>query len=212
MNKFIGLLCLALSLFTLPAAAGEIVLGATGFNATLTSEFTQDVAGTTSKAAATGETSQFGGGLYFGYIWNVNSGFDIAVEGFYDFLDVTSKASLFTDQPLKQEVNAIYGLRAMPGFKITNNTKIYIELGWAMVGQKLIDDNLPKSSSKDTSSGFRYGAGLQTMIYDNISLRLFYSMIDQLSSSKVDNVDYGKFEATPTVSEFGVGIAYHFKL
>lgn len=202
---------LAASLFSLPAAAGELILGATGFNANLVADMTQDLTSTASFAVS-GEESQFGGGLYFGYIWNVNSGFNIGFEGYYDFIDVTVSQSVLGNQPLEEKINGIGGLRALPGFKITNNTQIYLELGWAYVSQEFTNPNPVKSSLKENTSGFRYGAGLQTMIYDNISLRVYYSIIDELAEASLSDTGIGKLTSTPTLNEFGVGVAYHFKM
>lgn len=199
-------------LTSMAASAGELIIGIDGFNASLTTEYTQDVAGTTDKAADTGESSEFGGGLYGGYVWNVNSGFDIGFEAYYDWINVTTSVSLVTDQLLDEKITGIVGLRALPGFKITNNTKIFIEIGWALVFQELTDNNPPTSTVKANTNGFRWGAGLQTMIYDNVSLRAYYSVIDELSSVSIDNPTFGNFTATPTITEFGVGLAYHFRM
>lgn len=216
MKKLLAPLGLAASLFALPACAGEILIGATGFNGTLVTDFTQKFATfggfTPTEFAVSAEDSQLGGGIYFGYVWNVNSGFNINIEGYYDFINVTVDQSVLSLQPLTHEINGIGGLRVLPAFKITNNTEIFIELGWAYISQTFTDPNPLKSSIKENTSGFRYGAGVDTMIYENISLRVFYSVIDQIAEQSLNHDEDGKLTAQPNFNEFGVGVAYHFQL
>ncbi len=209
MKKFIAPLALASALFTLPAAAGEIIIGATGFNGTLVTDFTNTFG--SSNIAVSAENSELGGGLYFGFIWNVNSGFNVGIEGYYDWIDVSvNNWANAGGQSLEDKVQGLGGVRALPSFKITNNTEIYLELGLAIVSDTFSDPNTGLSEKKNISA-FRYGAGTQTMIYDNISLRVYYSVIDQMAESSLTNPDY-KLTAQPSMNEFGVGVAYHFQM
>lgn len=208
MKQLLAPLTLAASLFTLPAFAGELIIGGTGFNGSLGSDFTQT--GASTNIAVSAENSELGGGIYFGYVWNVNKGFNVGLEGFYDFIDVSVSNSVSLPQPLEDKVEGLGGLRMLPGFKITNNTEIYLEIGMAFVSETFKDPN-SGSSEKATSIAFRYGAGTQTMIYDNISLRVYYSVIDQLPEATISAEDYG-VTAQPSMNEFGVGVAYHFQI
>jgi opacity protein-like surface antigen len=209
MKKFIAPLALAASLFTLPSYAGELIIGATGFNGTLVTDFTNSFG--SSNIAVSAENSELGGGLYFGFIWNVNSGFNVGIEGYYDFIDVTvSNWAGFSSQSLEDNVTGLGGIRMLPSFKITNNTEIYLELGLAIVMDTFTDPNSGLSEEKNISA-FRYGAGTQTMIYDNISLRVYYSVIDQMAESSISTENY-KLTAQPSMNEFGVGVAYHFQM
>jgi len=209
MNKFIAPLTLAASLFALPAFAGEFIIGATGFNGTLVTDFTSSYNNV--NVAVSAENSELGGGLYFGFIWNVNSGFNVGFEGYYDFIDVkVTNWAASGEQSLENKVQGLGGIRGLPSFKITNNTEIYLELGLAIVSDTFTDPNFGGSDKKNIFA-FRYGAGTQTMIYDNISLRVYYSVIDQMAQSNLsfDNVT---LTAQPSMNEFGVGVAYHFQL
>lgn len=212
MKKFIAPLGLAAALFSVPSFAAEFIIGVDGFNGTLVTDFTQKGALLFNPFAASAENSELGGGVYGGYVWNVNSGFNINFEGYYDFINVTVTQSVLAIKPLTYEVNGIGGLRVLPAFKITNNTELFLELGWAYLSQTFTDPNPVSASVKQWSSGFRYGAGVQTMIFENISLRVFYSVIDQLSEQTLTHDDDGNLTATPNFNEFGVGVAYHFQL
>jgi opacity protein-like surface antigen len=214
MKKTLAPLTLAAFMLAQSAQAGEIILGIDGFNATVNTNFTETVAAPATNFAASGQNSQFGGGVYLGYVWNVNSGFNINLEGYFDYFNQTVTESLLAPLPLTEKIGNIWGLRALPAFKITNNTEIYIELGWAYLPVTFTDPNIGGSSIKQNTSAFRYGAGVQTMLYDNISLRIFYTIIDEMQTLTLTNTNpaYGKFTAQPNLSEFGVGVAYHFQL
>lgn len=210
MKKTLASLGLASFVLAQSAYAGEIIIGIDGFNATVNADFTQSLPGF--DFAGSAQNSQFGGGVYLGYIWNVNSGFNINLEGYFDYFNQTVSQSIFADMPLTEKIGNIGGLRALPAFKITNNTEIYIELGWAYLPVTFSDPNVGGSSIKQNTSAFRYGAGVQTMLYDNISLRIFYTIIDELQTLTLTNPTYGKLSAQPNLNEFGVGVAYHFQL
>lgn len=212
MKHWIASVGLAASLATLPVYGGELLIGITGFDGTMTSDYTQTILG--SKFAYSAENSQLGVGAYLGYVWNVNSGFNINFEGYYDYVDFTVSQSIVTEieanaQPLTQKISGLGGLRVMPAFKITNNTELYLELGWADVDLTLTDANSNQSVSA-WISGFRYGAGLQTKLYQNISLRAYYSVVDQMAKQTINSPLDGTISAQPTFTEFGVGVAYHF--
>lgn len=218
MNKLIAPLALTASLFTVPALAGQVILGATGFDGTMNVNFTQTfptISGVEIDTNA--ENSQLGGGLYGGYVWNVNSGFNINFEAFYDFMYLTvSQTTLTFDgeifKPITYKVNGLGGLRVLPAFKVTNNTSLFLELGWAYFDQTFTDPNTPSTTISEWTSGFRYGAGVQTMLYQNISLRVFYSVVDELAQVKLSHPSDGNLTGQPNFTEFGVGIAYHFQV
>lgn len=213
MKQWIAPIGLAASLFTLPALAGEIIIGIDGFNGSLTSNFTQKNGEFGfDPFAASSENFQLGVGVYGGYIWNINSGFNMNFEGYYDWISVTVTQSVIDAKPLTQELQGLGGLRVLPAFKITNNTELFLELGWAYMNFTFSDPNPISVSQKQWISGFRYGAGVQTMLFQNISLRVFYSMIDQLAETSLTHDVDGTVTATPNFNEFGVGIAYHFQL
>jgi opacity protein-like surface antigen len=213
MKKLLAPLGLAASLFALPAFAGEIIIGVDGFNGSMNTNFTQknDLIGF-DPYAASAENFELGGGVYGGYVWNVNSGFNINFEANYDWINVTTTQSVNNIQPLTQEIKGLLGLRILPAFKITNNTELFLELGWAYVDLTFSDPNPVSVSMQEWVSGFRYGAGVQTMLFQNISLRVFYSVIDQLAETSMTHDVDGTVTATPNLNEFGIGVAYHFQL
>jgi opacity protein-like surface antigen len=106
----------------------------------------------------------------------------------------------------------------LPGFKITDNTKIYIDLGYNLMDQTLDVADANNTSGYTTytkemnnQGGFQYGGGIETMIYSNIGIRLAYT-VQQNSEVKFESENSTRYYAsTPTVYNFFFGATYHFK-
>lgn len=204
--------------FILPAAAHEITFAVGGLSSTLNSEqkYTDSVSQADIHSAGT--HTSLGGEAALGYVWNVNSGFDIGFEMFYDFVN---DLQVYASYDALDTVNNVWGGRVMPAFRITNNTKIFIDLGYALIDQTLDiskvnpSGTVPGFSSTSVKSnnkgGFQYGAGVETMIYNTIGIRLAYT-VQQTAELKLSSDDGTQsFKTTPTVYDFFFGGTYHFQ-
>ncbi len=210
------LLSTALIPFAFAAQAHEITIALGGLSSTLNSEqnFGRSAQSTDEGSHSAGTHTALGGEASLAYIWNVNSGFDLGFEFYYDFvggLQVEGTTGMI------DTVNTMFGARALPGFKITDNTKIYINLGYGIIDQTLDISNTHPTDFSQTSmdfsnkGGFQYGAGVETMIYNNIGIRLAYTV--QQNSEVTFESDGNKyyFTDTATVYNFFFGATYHFK-
>lgn len=122
------------------------------------------------------------------------------------------------------EATANYGIDFLPGYKINNHTLVYGRLGynWARIKAEgeltaptsdvnatiisYIDDEETK-----TVGGFHWGVGMESMVYENFSLRAEYTY------TKFKHFDIhaeagrvGEVEVTPSDNQFMVGLLYHF--
>lgn len=213
-SKHISLAILAASLgFTAHAHEFAITLG--GISSTLNSEQNYVFVPQTSDQGShsSGTHTVLGGEAAVAYIWNVNNGFDIGFEFYYDFVGgLTVEGS----EHLINTVNLMYGGRVLPGFKITNNTKVYVDLGYNLMDTTMDVSNGHTRGYVDTTKdfnnegAFQYGAGVETMMYKNLGLRLAYT-VQQNSEMKFESDDSARYyTATPTVYNFFFGLSYHF--
>jgi len=211
------LFALTASSIALTVHAHEFTITLGGISSTLNSEQNFVTSGQSADEGAhsAGTHTSLGGEVAAAYIWNVNSGFDIGFEFYYDFVnDLKVEGS----EKMINTINLMYGGRVLPGFKITSNTKIYIDLGY-----NLMDATLDISSANNThfsstemdftnEGSFQYGAGVETLIYKNLGLRLAYT-VQQHGELKFDNDSTSSpeyYEARPTVYNFFFGLSYHF--
>lgn len=208
--------------FVLPASAHEITIALGGLGSSLSAQETfQDTGLGIDITRNSGQATTLGGEASAAYVWNVNSGFDIGFEFFYSFTG--NNLIVYNDDGTTTTVNNIWGFRGLPAFHITNNTKIYIDLGYAIVDQTfnvanapLLDPSFTTTSVKSSyQGGFQYGAGIETMIYNSIAIRLAYTAQESRSVSLSGNAGTPSadqtFSSTPTVYSFFFGGAYHFQ-
>src|SRR5690606_2453541 len=115
------------------------------------------------------------GGLMLGYGMMMNDWFYLGGEVFANWsnadnsLTVTEGAA---STNLQFNVNSSYGLGLLPGIKMTDSTLTYIRLGWNWANLESKASSSGVSASKsNTSNGFVFGIGMETLIVDNWSLR-----------------------------------------
>lgn len=135
------------------------------------------------------------GGEIFANVSNADQNFSTAVTG-----------STYTN---KFEVNSSYGLGLLPGIKMTDSTLTYVRLGWNWANLKTNETltSTAASSKSNTSNGFVFGVGMETLIVDNWSLRGEY-----------DHTWYGSYNTggvygtsvNPSDNQYMLGLIYHF--
>ena len=206
--------------FVSQAFAHEITIAAGGLGSTLNVQqsFIDTTPITGIDVGSSGTDNSLGGEASVGYVWNVNSGFDIGFEFFYDF---TGSMSITANTGQVTTLNNVWGIRGLPAFRITNNTKIYIDLGYAIIDQTIdvsgVNDGAGPAGFTTTSlkssntGGFQYGAGIETMIYNTIGIRLAYTAQEAAELSLVSDDGVESFNSTPTIYMFFFGASYHFQ-
>lgn len=127
---------------------------------------------------------------------------------------VTSGANVLqTESEVK--VTANYGIDFIPGYKINNDTLVYGRLGynWARVEAEQeatlngVDITAHDDDKTNTVGGFHWGVGMESMVYENFSLRAEYTYT-KFKHFDVGGENIGEF--TPADNQFMVGLLYHF--
>jgi len=109
----------------------------------------------------------------------------------------------------KVTVNGSYGLALLPGVKLNDATLGYIRLGynWTNIKYQESLTGVGSASKTNTSGGFAYGVGMETLLSGNWSLRTEYTYTNYNSSNTSlgagTNVD-------PSDNQFMLGLLYHF--
>lgn len=198
-----------------PAFAHDITLSGALLSSNLSSDYEHKTS--TGNNYDTGSDTALGGELALGYFWKINSGFGLEFDFYYDFLGLETKQASGTAAGgyVSHTIDNMMGLRVLPMLNITQNTRIYLDLGFGYFDQTLdakkSGDTTALKSKSANSAGFRYGAGISTMLYDNISMSFGYAVIDGGSSVSVKSTDgLVAYSATPTIQLFGTAITWHF--
>ena len=104
------------------------------------------------------------------------------------------------------EADSSYGLALLPGIKLNDPTLGYLRFGWNWAyvkGKENITGGVSTSKS-NTSNGFNWGLGMETLLVDNWSLR-----------AEASHTSYDSFTSTfstkfnPSDNQFMVGLIYH---
>lgn len=165
------------------------------------------------------------GGLMLGYGMMVNEWFYLGGELFGNVSGVNQNMSAILDTTdgdsatTNFQVNGSYGLGVLPGIKMTDSTLTYVRLGWNWVNLKqkitVVDTDavapVPttvSASNSNTTNGFVFGVGMETLIVDNWSLR-----------GEFDHTWYSNFNAGtgattvsvgPSDNQYMLALLYHF--
>jgi hypothetical protein len=217
---------IALSTFiALPTFAHEFSFGVGALSTTMFSQISYvDTAtfGTTNNDIEwSANGSQITGEFYVGYAYNINKGFDIGVEIWYDLDGPEVEQFVVEPRYIKHSMQNAIGVRVVPGFNITPSTRIIGEVGYMYTQMELsvvdLDPTLASqfsSSSTTKNKGFiTYGVGLETMVYQNFGFRASYNVLPPQSNSdsSTNSVSITStdgtvtYSATPVVNFFYVG-------
>lgn len=162
------------------------------------------------------------GGLFVGYGKYLTDLFYLGGEVFANYngsdntIFSTSTPSLNLTSNAKFEVNGSYGLALLPGIRLNDTTLGYIRLGWNWANLKAsanVNNNgtIYRSSTSNTSNGFNYGLGMETLLVDNWSLRTEYSHTGYSSfSTGRHNNSSVRTSINPSDNQFMLGLIYHF--
>jgi outer membrane immunogenic protein len=119
-----------------------------------------------------------GGGLYAGYDYSIGSMF-IGVEANANLTSASVSASLTGLGNARISTRESYGVSARVGGKLSDTTGLYARLGWQNTKFKArLSDGVDTVTFKDTQDAFVYGAGLETSVAANTSVRVEYTIED----------------------------------
>lgn len=109
----------------------------------------------------------------------------------------------------KFSANTSWGVRLLPGIKLNNSTLLYIPLGYMSASLKgttnFTSGGLSVGTSKSQYQGaFVYGVGMETVVYENFSLRGEYNHTNYNSFST------GGVKWSPYDNQVMLGLLYHF--
>jgi len=143
----------------------------------------------------------FGGGAFVGFGWvsnQVYGGFEAEVG--YDGADWSESSDGTT---VDLEAQLTYGLSGRVGGVIADKYLIYGRVGWVQTNFELSASGL--GSDDEYFDGFRFGGGVEAILWDNFSVRAEYTYTiyeDALDISGVDlDVDQHLVR---------IGVAYYF--
>lgn len=224
LKRNLSLIALSSALI-LPASAHEFSIGAGALSSNLLSQIsitdttTYGTSNNDLQWSATGNTIT--GEFYVGYAYNINKGFDIGIEIFYDLSGPEVEQWVLLPRYVKYSVKDALGVRIVPGFNITPSTRVIAEVGYMYMQTDFsvidLDPDIAStftatSASKNTGM-IVYGVGLETMVYENFGFRASYNVaprmgnIDSSSNSVTLSTTDGTntYEASPVLNMFYVG-------
>lgn len=167
------------------------------------------------------------GGLMLGYGMMMNEWFYLGGEVFGNFSGVdqnqtfTINTGTGSNMNTSFQVNGSWGLGLLPGIKMTDSTLTYVRLGWNWANLKqtgsAFDATVPATvsgSKTNTSNGFVFGIGMETLIVDNWSLRgefdhTWYSNYTAASVGTVAGPNLS-VSTNPSDNQFMLAVLYHF--
>lgn len=152
------------------------------------------------------------GGLMLGYGQMMNDWFYLGGEIFGNWSGASETNTVVTadgSASFKNEANSNYGLGLLPGIKMTDSTLTYVRLGWNWANLKsVLTAPAGSSSNSNTSNGFVFGVGMETLIVDNWSLRgeFDHTWYNNYNTSNAA----GSLSVHPSDNQYMLGLLYHF--
>lgn len=157
------------------------------------------------------------GGLFLGYGQYLTDLFYLGGEIFGNYSGADESHSFqdtlgapFTYNT-KIEARGSYGLALLPGIRLNDATLGYIRLGWNWVNLKASESvttpgggTLASASKSNTSNGFNYGVGIETLLVDNWSVR------GEFTHTSYSDFSTAYTSYDPSDNQYMLGLIYHF--
>ncbi len=174
------------------------------------------VGGTALTGTGTGSIVGWEGGLYAGYGMYFNGWtmpFYLGAEIFGNGSNASqSQSAAFGTGSVYTNVNVRgdWGVSALPGLKVNDSSLVYVRLGWDQARFNTQETFALGATSINASqntwrSGFNYGVGLETAVYQNVSIRGEYTHTNFGSSTSSLGTSYSLSN-----NRFMAGLTYHF--
>src|SRR5579872_108440 len=123
------------SLLSTSAYASDVTLSVAMLSSTLDSAFETTDVPTATTLFQSGTANGMGGEIGLGYLWKINSGFALEFDYYYDFINLSNKITTIGAGFMTHKISDVMGLRVLPMLNITQNTRIYLDIGWAYINQ-----------------------------------------------------------------------------
>jgi opacity protein-like surface antigen len=155
-----------------------------------------------------------GYGQYFSQLYYLGAEIFVNTSGASENFTMTSSAAATGSYYSKFSVSGSYGIGLLPGVKLNDSSLLYIRLGWNRANLKgqetLTAAGAQSDSNSNWESGFNYGLGLESVFYDNFSVRGEYTHTDYSSFTNYLNNTSAGTKFTPSDNQFMLGLIYHF--
>lgn len=132
--------------------------------------------------------------------------------------DSSTSTSVFTSL----KAHRTYGIAILPGLRLTDTALAYLRFGYNSTNfiykadVNIIPGETGGSTTRNkTSGGFAFGVGMESLIYDQLSLRGEFTHTRYQSfgtpnfSTSVDDTTLS-YNISPSVNEYSIGLIYHF--
>jgi outer membrane immunogenic protein len=166
------------------------------------------------------------GGLFLGYGMMMNDWFYLGGEVFGNASGVNQNTSFVTSLATGSnvstnfQVNGSYGLGLLPGVKMTDSTLTFVRLGWNWANLKskasftdtaLVPPTV-SGSKTNTSNGFVFGVGMETLIVDNWSLRgeFDHTWYSNYNAGTAIAPAFATTSVSPSDNQYMLALMYHF--
>jgi hypothetical protein len=208
-----------------PALAHEISFGVGALSLTMFSTITfTDTTHPGPTPSFVWETTgtDIAGEAYIGYAYNINKGFDIAAEFFYDFSGPKIDQYVDTQSYIINNSSSTYGIRVLPGFNITPSARLFVDVGYTFMQTTVDVTHLSNASdfvnttttatTNKRHGAINYGAGMEMMFYKSVGLRASYTVTPASSNSATKTSHDGtlSYQAKPSFYAFYLGGIFRF--
>lgn len=153
-----------------------------------------------------------GGGLYVGYDYALTNSVFFGVEANANYSGASASVSLDdgTDSISgKVRARESFGASARLGFMLADSTGLYAKGGWQSTKFKLsYDDGVDAFTEKDTQDALVYGAGLETRIGTQTSIRVEYLIEDYGSAGLNRDLDTNGIRVDNNKLSLGISWRY----
>jgi len=147
------------------------------------------------------------GGLFAGYGRYLSDYFYLGAELLANYSGAQSSYSI-DDYNHKFNAYGTWGLVVIPGLRLSNESRIYLRLGYNTTRMKVQESlaGVASSSTNKWSGGFAYGLGLETLIVNNWSVRTEFNHVNNSSFSTSTPFNTS---INPSDNQFTLGVVYH---
>ena len=162
-------------------------------------------------AAANG----FAAGILMGYGRMVNPWFYLGAEAFIDANNFDQNYSYNNGIGTPTYTNLTnngptLGFGILPGIKLTESTLTYLRLGWNRLTIKTIETftgTVVTGNRSISRTGFVFGAGIETLIMDNYSVR---GEFDHMYFNSYRTYNPYNTTVSPSSNQYMLSLIYHF--
>lgn len=146
------------------------------------------------------------GGLFLGYGQYVTNQFYLGAEILGNYSGANTSYS-FGSYNSKVTVKGSAGIDFIPGLKLNDSSLGYLRLGykWARFQSQESLTGGSAASKSSTQGGFNYGLGIETLVYENWSIRTEYTHTNYNSFTSGLGTKF-----SPSDNQVMLGVLYHF--